>query len=206
MQESIDDLYARWQRNPDVSRTVALCDALRGSKRMDLVEIVGSHASRQLDVHTLTAAAQMYTHAARLDDAQQVLIAAGRLAPRDGDVYRLLGEVLLRRGDAERAEKVLERALQFGSKDGDAGTWLERARSLMATQKASGMVAVATEVARGTSAGAARKRSGFARRNPLRAQVGIEPLEELDADLLQVGAAQGAARTSCLRVALLGGA
>ena len=159
MQESIDDLYARWQRNPDVSRTVALCDALRGSKRMDLVEIVGSHASRQLDVHTLTAAAQMYTHAARLDDAQQVLIAAGRLAPRDGDVYRLLGEVLLRRGDAERAEKVLERALQFGSKDGDAGTWLERARSLMATQKASGMVAVATEVARGTSAGAARKRS-----------------------------------------------
>ena len=145
MQESIDDLYARWQRNPDVSQTVALCGALRGSKRMDLVEIVGSHASRQLDVHTLTAAAQMYTHASRLDDAQQVLIAAGRLAPRDGDVYRLLGEVLLRRGDAERAEKVLERAMQFGSKDGDAGTWLERARSLMVTQKASGMLAVAAE-------------------------------------------------------------
>ncbi len=162
MQESIDDLYARWQRNPDVSQTVALCSALRGSKRMDLVEIVGSHASRQLDVHTLTAAAQMYTHASRLDDAQQILIAAGRLAPRDGDVYRLLGEVLLRRGDAERAEKVLERAMQFGSKDGDAGTWLERARSLMVTQKASGMLAVAAEVARGTTGAAVRKQSDSA--------------------------------------------
>src|SRR3954447_12592430 len=98
MQESVDDLeslFARWQKNPDVSQTVALCDALRGTKRVDLVEIVGNHAARQLDVHALTAAARMYTDTGRLDDAQQVLIAAGRLAPRDGDVYRLLGEVLL---------------------------------------------------------------------------------------------------------------
>ena len=148
MQESIDDLYSRWQRNPDVSQTVALCDALRGTRRMDLVEIVGSHAARQLDVHTLTAAARMYTHTGRLDDAQQVLIAAGRLAPRDGDVYRYLGEVLLRRGDAERAEKVLERAMQFGAKDPTAGTWLDRARTLLPTQQSSGMMAVAQEIAR----------------------------------------------------------
>ena len=168
MQESIDDLYARWQRNPDVAQTVALCDALRGTKRMDLVEIVGSHAARQLDVNALTAAARMYTHTGRLDDAQQVLIAAGRLAPRDGDVYRYLGEVLLRRGDAERAEKVLERAMQFGAKDGAAGTWLDRARTLLPTQQSSGMMAVAQEIARvangeghagGAGAGAPRKKS-----------------------------------------------
>jgi Flp pilus assembly protein TadD len=161
MQESIDDLYARWQRNPDVAQTVALCDALRGTKRMDLVEIVGSHAARQLDVNALTAAARMYTHTGRLDDAQQVLIAAGRLAPRDGDVYRYLGEVLLRRGDAERAEKVLERAIQFGAKDGTAGTWLDRARTLLPTQQSSGMMAVAQEIARVANGGEAapRKRS-----------------------------------------------
>ena len=153
MAESLDDLYARWQRNPDVSKTVALCDALRGSARADLVDIVGSHASRQLDVHTLTAAARMYTDTGRLDDAQQVLIAAGRLAPRDGDVYRWLGEVLLRRGDAERAEKVLERAVQFSAKDPTAGTWLDRARSLLPTQKSSGMMAVAKEIARVASNG-----------------------------------------------------
>lgn len=148
MAESLDDLYLRWQRNPDVSQTVGLCDALRSSTRQDLVEIVGSHASRQLDVGTLTAAARMYTGTGRLDDAQQVLIAAGRLAPRDGDVYRYLGEVLLRRGDAERAEKVLERAMQFGAKDPSASSWLDRARALLPTQATSGMIAVAQEIAK----------------------------------------------------------
>ncbi|MBS2013070.1 MAG: hypothetical protein JST00_09295 [Deltaproteobacteria bacterium] len=147
MTESIDELYSRWQRNPDAAQTAMLCEALRTSRRPDLVEIVGSHASRQLDVETLIAAARMYTDASRLDDAQQVLIAAGRLAPRDGDVYRWLGEVLVRRGDAERAEKVLERAIQFGAKGDDAGRWLNRARSLLAMQLAQGMAAVAQEVA-----------------------------------------------------------
>lgn len=147
--ESIDELYARWQRNPDAAQTMALCDALRGSARTDLVEIVGSHAARQLHVPALLAAARMYTDTGRLDDALTVLVAAGRLAPRDGDVYRWLGEVLLRRGDAERAEKVLERAMQFGgSEPAAAKALLAKARALLPTQRSSGSIAVADEVAR----------------------------------------------------------
>src|SRR5262245_22756002 len=115
MAQSLDELYARWQENPDTAQTVALCEALRGSTRPDLIEIVGSHASRQLQIPALVACARMYTESGRLDDAQTVLLAAGRLAPRDGDVFRWLGEVLLRRGDAERAEKVLERAIHYGT-------------------------------------------------------------------------------------------
>src|SRR4051812_654430 len=101
--ESIDDLYARWQRNPDVAETVALCEALRDGRRPDLIEIVGTHASRQSDIRPLLAASRMYIYAARLDDALNILVSAGRIAPRDGEVYRWLGEVLLRRGDAARA-------------------------------------------------------------------------------------------------------
>ncbi len=149
--ESIDELYARWQRNPDVVVTTALCEALRGGRRPDLVEIVGSHASRQLDVGTLLAAARMYGDTGRLDDAQSVLLAAGRLAPRDGEVYRWLGEVLLRRGDAERAEKVLEKALQFGT-DLGARSLLERARALVPMQRAAGLPAVSEAVARAGAA------------------------------------------------------
>src|SRR4051812_2233495 len=131
---SIDELFARWQRNPDAAMTTALCEALRGSPRADLVEIVGSHASRQLELGPLLAAARMYTESGRLEDAQTVLVAAGRLAPRDGDVYRWLGEVLLRRGDAERAEKVLERAVQFRASDSSAAqALLAKARSLLPT-------------------------------------------------------------------------
>jgi tetratricopeptide (TPR) repeat protein len=148
MAEPIDDLYARWQANPGPTSTIALCDALRGSSRLDLVEIVGSHASRQLDVPSLVAAARMYTGSGRLDDAQSVLLAAGRLAPRDGDVYRWLGEVLLRRGDADRAEKVLERAISFGTRDPAATRLLARAKELGPVQRSSGMPLVAAEVAR----------------------------------------------------------
>ncbi|AKV03893.1 TPR repeat protein [Labilithrix luteola] len=153
MFESIDVLYARWQENPDASRTAALCDALRGSRRLDLVDIVGNHAARQLDVPALVAAARMYTDTGRLEDAQQVLISAGRLAPRDGEVFRWLGEVLLRRGDAERAEKVLERAVQIGG-SAQAQTWLTHARTLLTTQRSSGMMAVAHELAQMIESGA----------------------------------------------------
>ncbi len=150
MSDTIDELYARWQRNPaDVGMTAALCDALRDKSRPDLVEVVGSHASRQLDIRALLAAARMYSASGRLDDAQMVLVAAGRLAPRDGDVYRWLGEVLLRRGDAERAEKVLERAVQFGSSDPSAAALLDRARALLPAQRSGGMQVVAQQFAQG---------------------------------------------------------
>jgi hypothetical protein len=148
--ESIEDLYTRWQQNPDAAETTALCEALRAGHRPDLVEIVGSHASRQADLGALLAAGRMYTDSGRLDDAQAVLLAAGRIAPRDGDVYRWLGEVLLRRGDAERAEKVLEKAVEFGS-DRGAASLLERARALVPTQQASGQSAVADAVAKSAS-------------------------------------------------------
>jgi Flp pilus assembly protein TadD len=149
MPDTVDDLYARWQHDPaDAAMTAALCEALRGTRRPDLVEIVGGHAAQLLDVRALVAAARMYSAAGRLDDAQAVLVSAGRLAPREGDVYRWLGEVLLRRGDAERAEKVLERAVQFGSEDPSARGLLDRARGLLPTQRSGGMDAVAAQVAR----------------------------------------------------------
>lgn len=161
MSDTLDELYARWQRNPaDAAATAALCDALRGSPRADLVEVVGSHAARQLDVRALLAAARMYSDSGRLDDAQSVLVSAGRLAPRDGDVYRWLGEVLLRRGDAERAEKVLERAVQFGSSDPLAPRLLDRARALLPTQRSSGMLVVAQEFARTLDTGNGRNGHG----------------------------------------------
>ena len=65
--------------------------------------------------------------AQRLGDAQTALVAAGKAAPRDAQVYRLLGEVLLRRGDAERAMQRL-RARAPVRRDGPRDAPLERAR------------------------------------------------------------------------------
>lgn len=150
MTDSIDDLSQRWKRNPDAPSTIALCEALRGSVRTTLVQQVADFAQSKYgsNVPVLVAVARMYMNTHKLAEAQSVLVAAGKVAPRDGLVYRVLGEVLLRRGDAERAEKVLERALQFGLADGETKMWIERARVYKPMQTRAGARAVAAEVAR----------------------------------------------------------
>jgi len=156
----IEDLVQRWKQNPSSTTTVALCEALRANPRGSLVQQVGEFAKERLagDVSVLISVARMYIEASRFLDAQAVLVGAGKTAPRDGRVYRWLGEVLLRRGDADRAEKVLERSIQLGAGDPDAKKWLERARSYRALQAASGAKAVAEDVARAVG-GAAAERS-----------------------------------------------
>ena len=150
MTDSIDDLSQRWKQNPDASSTIALCDALRGSVRTTLVQQVADFAQQKYasNVPVLVAVARMYMNTHKLAEAQSILVAAGKVAPRDAQVYRVLGEVLLRRGDAERAEKVLERALQFGMTDGETKMWIERARVYKPMQARAGARAVSAEVAR----------------------------------------------------------
>jgi tetratricopeptide (TPR) repeat protein len=147
MDESITELVSRWRDNPTPTMTVALCDALRGSSS-DLVAQVGEFAAQRHsgDVAVLVSVARMYLDSNRYADAQTVLVAAGKQAPRDAHVYRWLGETLLRRGDADRAEKVLQRAVQLGA-SGDVRVWLERARVFRPMQAKAGTRAVAAEVA-----------------------------------------------------------
>ena len=153
MAEPIDELVQRWKQSPSPAATIALCDALRATPRGPLVQQVGEFATQRhaTDVGVLISVARMYMEAHRLGDAQAALVAAGKQAPRDGVIYRWLGEVLLRRGDAERAEKVLERAIQLGARDPDAQLWMERARVFRPMQAKAGTRAVAAEVAHATA-------------------------------------------------------
>jgi hypothetical protein len=159
MPDPIDDLAQRWKQNPSPAATIALCEALRVAPRSSLLQQVGEFALQRhsADAAVLVSVARMYMEANRFAEAQSALVAAGKQAPRDGDVYRWLGEVLLRRGDADRAEKVLERAIQLGTRDADAQLWLERARVFRPMQAKAGSRAVATEVAHATAQGARRK-------------------------------------------------
>jgi tetratricopeptide (TPR) repeat protein len=150
MPDPIDALVQDWKANPSAATTIALCDALRENPKGPLVQQVGDFATQRLadDAAVLLSVARMYMEAARYADAQTVLVAAGKVAPRDADVYRHLGEVLLRRGDASRAEKVLGRALQLGAHDEDTQLWLEHARAFKDLQAKEGAKAVAAELAR----------------------------------------------------------
>ena len=150
MTDSLDDLANRWKKAPDADSTIALADALHGSVRTTLVQQVAdfAQAKMQSNVPVLLAIARMYMASHKLAEAQAILVAAGKVAPREGIVYRVLGEVLLRRGDADRAEKVFERALQFGLNDPDTRMWIERAKVYKPIQAKAGARAVAAEVAR----------------------------------------------------------
>ncbi len=154
MHDPIDVLVQRWKHDPNPAATVALCEALRESPRRPLVQEVGEFAAQRHanDVTVLVSVARMYVESQRLSEAQTVLLAAGKQAPRDARVYRWLGEVLLRRGDATRASKVLERALHFGPNEPEAQIWLERSRTYEPMQASAGDSAVAAEVADASTA------------------------------------------------------
>ncbi len=149
MPGTIDSLADRWKKSQDVDSTIELCEAL-SAVRTTLVQQVADFAQVKFssNVPVLVAVSKMYMRTNKLAEAQSVLVAAGKIAPRDGLVYRVLGEVLLRRGDAARAEKVLERAIQFGITDDMSKTWLERCRVYKPMQTRAGARAVAAEVAR----------------------------------------------------------
>jgi hypothetical protein len=101
----------------------------------------------------LMAVARAHVEAGRLGDAQGALVEAGRIAPNDADVFCSLGEVLLRRGDAERAARALTRAAQLAregrgaARSHDAHAWLARAQAYLPLQAERGSSAVASAVA-----------------------------------------------------------
>ncbi|HEY4016659.1 MAG TPA: hypothetical protein VGM06_25155 [Polyangiaceae bacterium] len=150
MIDPIETLVQRWKQNPNPAATVELCDALRADPRDPLVQQVGDFAKERhaSDISVMISVARLYMEANRFIDAQAVLVAAGKQEPREGRVYRWLGEVLLRRGDAERADKVFERAIQLGSTDAETRVWLQRAKSYRKMQTTGGAAAVAADIAR----------------------------------------------------------
>lgn len=150
MASDIEQLSQRWKDAPDAETTVALCNAMRGPVHATLIQQVGDFARSNLgsNVPVLISVARMYMSAQRLSEAQGTLVTAGKLAPRDAAVYRVLGECLLRRGDADRSEKVLERAIHFGATDPDTRLWLDRSRVFKPMQAKAGNRAVAAEIER----------------------------------------------------------
>jgi predicted Zn-dependent protease len=147
---ALDELLNSWRSNPDADATIAVCSYLGSSKRDELIREVGASAEtwHAANAAVMLAVGRMYLDASLLQEAQTALVAAGKADARDARPFRFLGEVLLRRGDAVRGEKVLARALQLSGADDDAELWHERAVLFSALQKRVGPEAVAAEVAR----------------------------------------------------------
>ncbi|MEO8902496.1 MAG: hypothetical protein ABI488_10940 [Polyangiaceae bacterium] len=147
---ALDELLSQWRSNPDADSTIALCSFLGTSSRDELIREVSASAEtwHADDGRVMLAAGRMHLDAGLLAEAQAALVAAGKANGRDAQPFRYLGEVLLRRGDALRAEKVLARALQLDGNDAEARLWHDRSVVYSALQKRIGVEAVAAEMLR----------------------------------------------------------
>lgn len=147
---ALDELLRSWRANPDAEATIALCTALGRANRPDLMREVRGVAEQwhPRDPRVMLGVGTMFLEAGAWAEAQAALVLAGKADGKRPDAFRFLGEVLLRRGDAARADKVLERALKLDPNSSDLQLWQERARMFVPVQARVGMEAVAKEVAR----------------------------------------------------------
>lgn len=147
---ALDELLNRWRNNPDVDATIALCSYLSTSGAEQLAREVGGNAEtwHARNASVMLAVGRMYLDRGLFQEAQSALVAAGKADLKDSRPFRFLGEVLLRRGDAVRADKVLARARQLGDTHPDTKLWHERAHLFAGLQRRVGVDAVAREVER----------------------------------------------------------
>jgi tetratricopeptide (TPR) repeat protein len=147
---ALDEMLTAWRGNPDAERTIALCSYLGVMQSEDLIREVGARAEawHQGDAEVMLAVGRMYLEAGFLPEAQAALVLASKANGRDARPFRYLGEVLLRRGDAVRSEKVLARARQLAPGDASTRLWHDRAGVYVALQNRAGISVVAAEVAR----------------------------------------------------------
>jgi hypothetical protein len=137
------DLLSAWSSEPHAPGTIALCNWLAGIgpapwpvpyvDRDRLLEFgqraANVHASR---APVLLALGRMFLAWRELSAALTTLVRAASLAPHEPLPFRLLGEVLFRRGDAQRAARVFERAMAGGMTDADTRAWADAARAYAA--------------------------------------------------------------------------
>lgn len=155
---TLEELVAKWRVDPRPSATILVCGALADAAAKPEARSIVLALAREIgeaallryphDPNVLLAAGRMMLAAREVVPAQAIAVQAAKSAPDDPRAYRLLGEVLLRRGDAERAAKALEKATTGGLTDPETLTWVERARTYGLLQYARGVDAVAEAVAR----------------------------------------------------------
>ncbi|MGC4089721.1 MAG: hypothetical protein QM756_17905 [Polyangiaceae bacterium] len=147
---ALEDLLATWRNNPSADATLQICGRLAASQRTDWVREVGASAEtwHQRDTRVMQAVGRMYLDCAMLEEAQAAFVAASKADALAPQPLRFLGEVLLRRGDAIRAEKILARSLELGESTRATFDLRDRAHDLAQLQRRSGSQSVAAEVAR----------------------------------------------------------
>lgn len=121
-----------------------------GALSVELVREVGREAEAMYpdDSEILLAVGRMYLAGGEIQKALRPLTRAGKIKA-SSRAFRLLGEVLLRLGDAQVAVAMFKRAIQDGEDDPDTEGWYASAKAYVPIQEAHGDAVVAQSVAAG---------------------------------------------------------
>lgn len=134
--------------DPESTIEMCLVEANRAaSKDLSVVRALGRKARAKYgsNVEVLLAVARMYLRREALDDAHTTLTQLLRLAPTEARTFVLLGETMLRRGDARRAVVAFEQAEELGGGDRQVSRMLTEANGLVPIQESEGERAAADE-------------------------------------------------------------
>ncbi|MEM9070542.1 MAG: tetratricopeptide repeat protein [Myxococcota bacterium] len=130
--ENLDARLLRFRNDPATEDPGALAKLLLDAERArEALEVAGVHLRlNPRDGQMLVLAGRAWMVRGDLLRAQKTLLQAARAQGNAPEPYRWLGEVLLRRGDPERAEKVLTRAKKLGASGAEVDRLHQRAQRL----------------------------------------------------------------------------
>lgn len=129
---TLDARLLRFRSRAGSEDGVELAEALfEAGRTADAVEVASAGLARRPDdLRLLLVQGRGYIAERELLQAQASLLKAARAAPGSKEPFRYLGEVLLARGDDQRAVKVIERALKIDPSDRDLRALHDRARGV----------------------------------------------------------------------------
>ena len=130
--QTLDTRLMRFRSRAGEENAVALGEDLLAAGRHSEAQEVAVNAlkAKPEDADLLLLEGRARFGASDLLGAQAALLKAARVAPNRKEVFRTLGEVLLKRGDPDRAVKVLERAKALDPGDRAIQLLCERAQRL----------------------------------------------------------------------------
>ncbi len=131
-EHALDTRLLRFRSRPGSEAALPLAlDLIAASRWSDAVDVATSAlAQKPGDVDLQIAEGRAYMGLGDLIRAQGALLEAAKPGTRK-EPFRWLGEVLLKRGDAARAVKVLERARALDGKDAEIAALLKEAEALV---------------------------------------------------------------------------
>ena len=117
--QNLDTRLLRFRtRRGDEAAEALAADLLEAGRPHDALEVTASALKASpTDGELLLLDGRARLSTSDLLGAQAALLKAAKALPQRKDPFRWLGDVLLKRGDPERAAKVLERALAIDSTD-----------------------------------------------------------------------------------------